>query len=510
MLKDMKILKLAAIFVLMVGVGEWAYANDLVISNVSLDSRNPATKTLIVEFDVSWKNSWRNKINHDAVWLTVRLNSAQAVPVYKKLCQISLAGLNPSGSSVGTVPNLEFYVPKDKNGVFLRRSFNGSVSDIFTQNAQLTINYDSCGYSDSDEVYASVFGLEMIFVPLGAFYAGDYNASAASLNKGVLDNRPWQITSEGALAVANVSGNGFRYVSSGHESEFATGASFSIPASYPKGYQAFYVMKYELNEGQWVEFLNSLPSAAARASRDLTDNAHKGSDGVMARNTISCSGSLLTCSTTRPHRAVGFLQWMDLAAFLDWNALRPMTELEFEKVSRGPLLPVPGEYIWGGHDIVSAQEISVQEEDGSEVILTQGANARFDNIVLTGGDAHSGVELGSGPLRNGIFATSASTRTLSGSGYYGIMDLGGNVKERVITIGNVSGLIFTGLHGDGILSSTAGFEGNANTSSWPGMDTAIERGVTGESGTGFRGGSWVSHSDKLRISDRSEAASTTT
>ena len=61
-------------------------------------------------------------------------------------------------------------------------------------------------------------------------------------------------------------------------------------------------MKYELNEGQWVEFINSLP-AAARANRDLADTNHKNSQNVLARNTISCSGSPLLCSSQRPARA---------------------------------------------------------------------------------------------------------------------------------------------------------------------------------------------------------------
>jgi hypothetical protein len=106
-------------------------------------------------------------------------------------------------------------------------------------------------------------------------------------------------------------------------------------------------MKYELNEGQWVGFVNSLPLAAARINRDLTDSSHKNSDTVQYRNTISCSGSLLVCTTGKPDRAVGYLTWMDLAAFLDWSALRPMSELEYEKTARGSILPVAGEFAWG-------------------------------------------------------------------------------------------------------------------------------------------------------------------
>src|SRR3989338_4712551 len=209
----MKILKIILTFGLLMAVPSFVCANNLIVSNVSLGARDPGTKTLVVTFDVSWENSWRNKINHDALWLTVRLNSVSSSPIYKRLCPISAAGLDPAGSSTGNASNLEFYVPSDKTGIFLRRSTNGSVGNIATQNAQLTINYDSCGFTDNDQVNASVFGLEMVFVPQGSFYVGDYNAGTASLNKGTADNSPWNIVSENLVSVSDPAGNGFRYVS---------------------------------------------------------------------------------------------------------------------------------------------------------------------------------------------------------------------------------------------------------------------------------------------------------
>src|SRR5208283_3726 len=202
----------------------------------------------------------------------------------------------------------------------------------------------------------------------GAFYAGDYT-STASLNSGT-GATPWHIASENAIPVSN---GGYQYVSAGNSGEFATGASFTIPAAFPKGYNAFYVMKYGINEGQWVEFINSLP-AAERLNRDINDTNHKNSQNVVNRNTISCSGTPLLCSTQRPARAVGFLSWMDLAAFLAWDALRPMSELEFEKMSRGPLLPSAGEYVWGNQTIASAAAMSGTTEDGTETIIAP-ANA---------------------------------------------------------------------------------------------------------------------------------------
>ncbi len=176
-------------------------------------------------------------------------------------------------------------------------------------------------------------------------------------------------------------------------------------------------------------------------------------------------------------------------------------------MARGPILPVRGEFSWGSSDITPASTIS-GDEDGSETILDPGANANYANTTFNGGDSSQGDQYKNGSLRIGILASNGTTRQESGAGYYGVMDLSGNLRERVVTIGNSSGLVFDGQNGDGSLTSSSGFEGNANVVNWPGYDAAPGHGVTTASGSGFRGGSWADSADYLRISDRSEGALT--
>lgn len=496
----------SALSILVFSISSIAEANNLKVSNVQIGSRNPSAKTLAVVFDVSWENSWRNKINHDALWLTVRLHDTQASVTDRRLCQMPVAGLNPSGTSSGDTSGLEVYVVEDKTGAFLRRSENSAVNSVTAHNVQLTVDYASCGFTENSQIGITVFGLEMVLVPQGGFYAGDFGASEASFKKGASDDNPWEISSESALSVTGAASDALYYTSADNDGEFSTGASFTIPAEFPKGYNGFYAMRYEITEGEWVEFLNSLPGGESRAARDLTDNFHKNSDAVIARNTISCSGSPLGCVTTRPSRPVSFLSWKDISAFLDWAALRPMTELEFEKMARGPFVPVKGEYAWSTIQIVPAATISGSAEEGDEVVTDQGANANYNNTSFSGGDTAQGLEYQTGPLRSGIFATSTSDRQTSGGGNYGSMDLSGNLKEWVVSVGSSAGLSFSGLHGDGTLTTASGFEGNANVPFWPGMDADFSHGVTSSSGVGFRGGSWADPAGMLRISDRQEAA----
>ena len=198
-----------------------------------------------------------------------------------------------------------------------------------------------------------------------------------------------------------------------------------------------------------------------------------------------------------------------MAAFLDWAALRPMTELEFQKISRGPVLPVGGEYAWGSTNISAATNISAGTENGAETVEPT-ANANFNNMTLAGGDTAGSAEFTQGALRGGIFALSSPDREKAGASYYGVMELSGNVREQAVTIGNAAGRSFTGAHGNGVLSSASGFEGNANEANWPGLDGVPAKGVTGADGAGYLGGGWDDNQNLLRISDRSVAANAST
>lgn len=476
-----------------------AMANDLSIANVRLGQRDPSAKTVVVLFDISWKNSWKNKINHDAAWVTIRLDNGTTE---KKLCPMKSAGVNPSGFLPGSNTDAELYIPQDKSGVFVRRAKNSPTGDFLSTSVSVVLNYAACGFSETEQVSAHVFALEMVLVPEGAFYAGDAVSNAA-LRQGSADSTPWSITSEAPI---NVGGNGtYYYVSGNNAGETPSGSTFVIPQNFPKGFAAFYAMKYEITEGEWVEFLNSLP-AAQRTAHDLTDASHKNTDNVLFRNTLACSGSPLTCTTQRPSRALAYLTWPDICAFLDWAALRPMTELEYEKAARGPYLPVPSAYAWGVTTIAPGTTLSGTAEDGTEHVSDPSANAVYGNQVLAGGDTANGPDHQQGPLRIGVFGNENTTRTQSGGGNYGMMELSGNVKEWVVTIGNASGLAYDGSHGNGFLTSVSGHEGYADNVSWPGIDVVPANGVTASSGAGLRGGSWADDEHYLRVSDRTDAA----
>jgi hypothetical protein len=473
-----------------------ALANNLAVSNAQLVSHNSANGTVNVRFDLGWDNSWRNRLNRDAVWVFVKYSTDSGVTW--KHAHLKTAGVNPAGVSVGTGTALTLTVPSDKLGAFAERSGDG-IGRAAAAGVELVWDFAADGLQASDTARVKVFGIEMVYVPEGSFYAGDHATASAALKQGSADTDSWLIQSNSAVNVSGATADGFYYQSAGNGGEDSNGSSFTISAAFPKGFGAFYVMKHEVTEGLWAGFFNTL-TAAQKSNRDLTAADGKSSDSAVNRNTIDwTSGAALS---TREDRACGFLSWMDGCAFADWAALRPLTELEFEKMARGKEVEaVSGEFVWGNLTITAAASIS-GAEDGSENIDTDSANAHYSAQSLAGGDGSQG------PLRSGIFATQESTKTQAGAGFYGAMELAGNLSERLVTIGNAAGRAFLGSHGDGSLTTRANYEGNATNLDWPGLDTDATRGVTGAEGSGFRGGSWADAADRLRTSDRQEAAMT--
>jgi formylglycine-generating enzyme required for sulfatase activity len=368
---------------------------------------------------------------------------------------------------------------------------NDGFGTVTANDMRLRWNYSDNGASSGDVVEIRVVGVEMVYIPQGAFYAGDNATSANTFReKSTGDNDPWYISSENAITTtANTTGN-YYYPGGGD----AADSVFTIPADFPKGFGAFYMAKGELSQAAYMTFFNML-TTTQKSTRDITGShasyLGKNTDAIDRRNNLSWSGSgeMTLNGGTHGGVAMNYLAWADLAAYLDWAGLRPMSELEYEKAGRGsrgvssPIAAVAGEYAWGSTSITQSTSISnggLGSERGQS-----GSNCGYGSAANV-----------QGPLRIGSFAKGVSSRAASGGGFYGVMELSGNVWELGVTVGNSSGRVFQGRnHGNGVLAST----GEANVTNWPG---------TTSMGVGFRGGSWDDAATVARLSDRNIAAYT--
>lgn len=451
-----------------------ANANNLVISGTSVAGSN-------ITFNISWDNSWYTNLapaNWDGVWVFVKYQD----------CATRLwahAGLSTVGSDHTAGSPLQVDAVSDGKGVFIRRSaFGGGSTGTVSVTLKMTIAAGTYNYK--------VFGIEMVNCPQGSFDVGDAT-STSTFNSISID------------ATAQ---------STGLTSATLGGGAVNVPATYPMGYNSFYCMKYEITQEQYVEFLNSLtydqqktrtandPISAAGTyamvggyqQRQGIVIATPGNNNVLpAVYACDATAGSVNNANDGQNTPMNWISWADVTAYLDWAALRPMTDMEYEKVCRGTASRVAGEYAWGTTAITQVYNTL----GGMSGLLTAAeAYSPVSNGMCCYGVASAAAAYG--PLRAGIFATGSSGRASAGAAYYGAMEMSGNLWERVVTSTNATGVAFNGTLGDGTLDAV----GDPNQATWPAPNTAT--------GSGYKGGDYYNNANYLRISDRSSVTSVST
>jgi formylglycine-generating enzyme required for sulfatase activity len=288
--------------------------------------------------------------------------------------------------------------------------------------------------------YTYAHAVEMVLIPQGAFYAGDPDNKTTAAFYEYGTNNHYRVTSENPITVGTNNGN--LYYDNQNQPNYKGDAKGTIPQAFPKGFNAFYLMKYELTQGLYTDFLNSI------SAYWTTNRANFGGKFyTKQRGSIYLEDSVY--KTTSRHRPASFLSFEDSAAWTDWAGLRPMTELEFEKAARGTNKPIAKDFPWGTD-----------------------SNAKLSRYFNENSDFVWQMPLDEKDLNN-------SNLELFGASYYWVMDLNKGLWERCVTVGNERGRQFKGSHGDGVLAD--GYFGVASNEDWA-------NGVDGKGGIGYRGG----------------------
>ena len=481
-----------------------AHANNILVSNITLTGRNLSSQFVLVQFNLSWENSWRTSttapFNWDAAWVFVKYKVG-ATGDWKH------ATLSTSGH---TIPSIASTTQSDATGMFIFRSADGT-GTFSPSSIQLRWNYGSDGVANDATITVKVYAIEMVYHPPTGFQVG---SGASSVNDYGEFRRANDVTSSGTASTFTITGTNPTLQgnsSSASPTNMATynntasdltgTATASLNTGYPTGFDAFYSMKYEISQQQYVDFLNTLtytqqaartavaPTSTPGTGALVSNNANRNGIDIQTSGIIPSQPAVYACnlngngtyneSDDGQHIACNFLNWDDVAAFLDWAALRPLTELEYEKACRGTVNPVTNEFAWGNTTATNATGLS-NANLTNETASNGGANIIYNTSAIAG------------PGRVGMFANNTSARSSSGAGYYGSMELSGNLWERCVTVGNSTGRNFSAVNGNGSL--TAG--GAADVTGWPAA-----------AGAGLKGGGWQSNNLNASISGRQSAAS---
>lgn len=423
------------------------FANNIAVANATISGQNTTTHTALISFDVSWENSWRtstNESNYDGGWVFIKFRKNGTTDWRH-------ATINLTGTTAATGATIK--VPTDGKGAFIYRTADGIGNVNYLANS-LQWNYGVDGILDNETVEILVYGLEMVYIPTGSYQLGSGGTESFGFTDGSTST-PFLVISNSAINLGTTTGT-----LNPNGSGAATG---TITTVFPKGYNAFWIMKYECSQQQYVDFLNNLD--LARATVNKTPTLFTGTHPALV--------------APQPERAIGELGTNRTAAFADWSGLRPTSELEYEKASRGFNTPaVPNEYAWGNTTITPVT-----------AILNDGAQ---DEIVSTPATANASILSslpGNRPVRVGLFArTTGSTRALSGATYYGVMNMSDNLHEVCISIVNPQGkAIDASVHGDGYLAA----DGRTDIATWQAFQAY-----------GLRGSAYNAALAQARISDR--------
>jgi formylglycine-generating enzyme required for sulfatase activity len=438
----------------------------------------------------SWENAWnhprdKQPSNHDAVWLFFKYR----LPNSERFYHLVLA---PEASGYTHAPNV--IVKPERRGMGLLvcapLGFSGDISSSW-------LAFALPSFLKETDFEIEAHAIEMVYISQEPFYLGDGASKNSFCN---FERKPFWVNEEfQTIAVGNTPG--------ALQSLGDFPPVQSIPGTYPKGVGSFYVMKYEISQAQYVAFLNSLSVQQQQRRAGVAPNSAPGVFAFNLRPESSFRNAIRIIKPAIPpnipatwgcdfnlnlipneaddgaNRACNFLNWEDLTAYLDWAALRPMTELEFEKIARGPLPPVPREFSFGTPYVKAAIQL---ENDATE--LERAIEKANDST----GIASHGFLSPQGPLRAGFssFAGNAS-RLQAGASYYGVFELSGNLWEQCVTI-NEPALLFQRDNGNGELDEA----GNADAPFW----------FTDGSNAIYRGGGWNSgifeEFRDLAISDR--------
>jgi len=387
---------------------------QVLFSNLQVVPRD--AKTATIRFDVAWEDaSWRHEINHGAAWVFFKARANKGAP-WQHVRLAADRVLNPTGYGQRKIPpattagqaltyfegrtgkeriggiegnpdtfpgqprdtRLEFLVPDGDDGftgVFLRRAANGKGA-ISARGVTVVADLTSLeGIADIAKAEIRAFGLEMVYAAGGPFYLGTGGTELNSFytyTDGTDNSTPYRVTGPVAIPTGQEKG---RLWARGAEPEDGG----KIPAAFPNGYSAFYCMFKHISPRRYAEFLNTLPVDQAEARFDSVERRH----GARVLRSGQAPDYTYTWANGGARAGVGIphLSWADGAAYSAWAGLRPMTELEIEKLVRGPRLPIPDEVgpsYWGASAFQTWQWDAVKgwEQQGERAVTVGNATGR--------------------------------------------------------------------------------------------------------------------------------------
>jgi hypothetical protein len=198
-----------------------------------------------------------------------------------------------------------------------------------------------------------VHAIPMVYVPQGPFKTkGPWGHSLSPISNG-------DATKAGGYRVGQSaegwSGWGTNVVAIIRKRRLEAGTAPKSDA-WPNGYGAFYCMKYSISQGQYADFLNSLP---------VQDELRYYCGYNINRFSIRRVVDKGVYTAEAPDRACNFLPYNRIYSYTAWAGLRPITDLEYEKACRGPRDVAREADAWGAAVCAPAVGLPIDSNAGT-------------------------------------------------------------------------------------------------------------------------------------------------
>ena len=450
----------------------FVFANNVQISNVTYDE---VTNSL--NFDLSWDNGFYVSSDwSDHIYIFAKYKNSNGSSWERVLFE--------PGSHSDDSPSMLFGVASNSPLIDGKRlGMRASHVSTFTSGSQ-SANCTAMLSNDIEFFHPSfkVFAIEMVNISSvgNDYYAGD-GVSANRWHQG--DDTTKAFFWEQSINDANV-GNGPNDINTTHPDGIPVSTIGSLMFRPPNN-----IMKYEITQQQYVEFLNCLNRTAQnnRVSADVSGTSitnvyvmtNTSTVAAFTRNGVRCDATVpnggpinFYCDLNGngiPNEnddgqniAVNYISGDDLFAYLDWAGLRPLNELQYEHICRGSYNVVPHEFAWGtsGYEVAS--------------VNTNASTAGTPEEILSNAPVDGPLKSSQFPMRVGAPATATTNRVTSGASAFGIMELSGNVAEIVIAL-RTAGAFVNLTVGDGTINLDGSHDEN-----WPNF--VVDKGgfITGD------------------------------
>jgi hypothetical protein len=531
--------KVYLILVLLLAASGVTRANNVQLANVSIINNGPGN--IQVEFDLSWDNSWRTNVgqaNYDGVWVFFKYKH----PVTGLWTHMTMTGSNnviPAGVDVYQTNDFQ-----KAGGMIYREAANLGTGTTTLTDVRLGV-VSTLPYN----IDVRGFAVEMVYIPAPTTrpFFGDGDGTTESTNAfHYTDNT----ASTGSVVPMRTDANSYDDVDlDGPADGIYVYSNDTIQKTNPLGtldpfptMKAIWCMKYEINQAQYRDFLNTLnytqqvnmtvnaPNSAIGTGALATTGTNRYALEVKTPGVASTTPAVYGCDANANNVydeagdgewiPCGYLLWYNVASYMDWSGLAPMSEFQYERICRGhssagPQPAVLGEYAWGTATAFASTYTltgaSTTSEVASNASTTLG-NANYTSTVP--GSPNNG------PLRSGVFATGTSSRITSGAAFFGVMEMSGSLEEYIIGVGTAAGRSVRFVpNGSGNISTNGyaqlsvggagfwpGMEGNTSASTTNTCSGTCE--VTGNAGIVLKGGSYAHANVSMAIANRDYFAPT--